>query len=338
VYSTYLGGTNADAGSGIAVDSSFNAHVTGTTSSTDFPTQDALQPTNGGGIQDAFVTKVNPSGSALVYSTYLGGSGDDRGSRIAVDSSSDAYVAGATSSTNFPTTPGTFQASNGGQADGFLSKIRDVGPPATLTLAPAAATNTLGTSHTITATVRDAAGRPVPSIVVRFTVTGAHSVSGSCTTGSNGQCTFAYTGTVAGTDVISAYADSDNDNVRDVGEPIGTAAKVWTAPTPGCPPNGGDDDRDNDGLEDNDEGVFGTQVGLADSDGDGILDGNEDSDHDGVADEDEDDGTDGECPNDSDGDGVDDEDEDDHPVGFAQVLDELGPDIASVESDRTGAA
>ena len=86
VYSTYLGGSggnggNGDGGNGIAVDSSGNAYVTGYTTSTNFPTMNPLQPVNGGGTYDAFVTKLNPSGSALVYSTYLGGSGDDIGER-----------------------------------------------------------------------------------------------------------------------------------------------------------------------------------------------------------------------------------------------------------------
>ena len=98
VYSTYLGGSGADGGNGIAVDSSGNAYVTGSTNSTNFPTMNPLQPAIGGSGQNAFVTKLNPSGSSLVYSTYLGGSGNagDGGTGIAVDSSGNAYVTGAT--------------------------------------------------------------------------------------------------------------------------------------------------------------------------------------------------------------------------------------------------
>ena len=76
VYSTYLGGSGADYGYGIAVDSSGNAYVTGYTASTNFPTMNPLQPSYGGS-GDAFVAKINPAGSALVYSTYLGGSEAD---------------------------------------------------------------------------------------------------------------------------------------------------------------------------------------------------------------------------------------------------------------------
>ena len=103
VYSTYLGGNANDIGTGIAVDASGNAYVTGSTSSLNFPTANPLQAANGGGTgNDAFVTKLNAAGNALVYSTYLGGSGSDAGSGIAVDASGNAYVTGSTSSPNFP--------------------------------------------------------------------------------------------------------------------------------------------------------------------------------------------------------------------------------------------
>src|SRR5262249_48197939 len=85
VYSTYLGGSADDIGRGVATDSAGNVYVTGVTNSTDFTTLNALQASSGG-LEDAFVTKFNTSG-ALVYSTYLGGSGYDKGAGIAVDSS-----------------------------------------------------------------------------------------------------------------------------------------------------------------------------------------------------------------------------------------------------------
>ncbi|PYS81237.1 MAG: hypothetical protein DMF67_17525, partial [Acidobacteria bacterium] len=101
--STYLGGSNADLGNGIAVDSSGNAYVAGQTASTNFPTANAVQGKYGGGQNDAFVAKLNASGSALLYSTYLGGTGSDAGLGIAVDSAGNAYVAGRTASTDFST-------------------------------------------------------------------------------------------------------------------------------------------------------------------------------------------------------------------------------------------
>src|SRR5207237_6772046 len=109
--STYLGGSGIDAGSNIALDSQGSAYVTGNTYSTDFPTTTgAFQTSNGSGsCCDSFVTKLNAAGSGLVYSTYLGGSSEDAGDGIAVDSQGSAYVTGYTESTDFPTTTGPFQ-------------------------------------------------------------------------------------------------------------------------------------------------------------------------------------------------------------------------------------
>jgi len=124
VYSTFLGGESNDKGLGIAVDSAGDAYVTGVTSSTKFPLQSPLQPSFGGGTlpSDAFVTELNPTGAQLLYSTYLGGSGDDSGLAIAVDSNKNAYVTGVTGSTNFPTANPT-QAQNNGENDAFISEI-----------------------------------------------------------------------------------------------------------------------------------------------------------------------------------------------------------------------
>jgi hypothetical protein len=135
VYSSYLGGSNADTGQGIAVDSAGNAYVTGQTFSTNFPTTPgAFQTTCGGGstdcssFGDTFVTEFNPTGSALHYSTYLGGSGPDGGSGIAMDSAEDAYVTGYTRSPDFPVTPGAFQTSDSGHGtDVFVAKFSSVG-------------------------------------------------------------------------------------------------------------------------------------------------------------------------------------------------------------------
>ncbi len=125
VYSTYLGGSSDDRGSAVAVDTSGNAYVTGRADSTDFPTASPFQVSNAGG-QDAFVTKLNAAGSALAYSTYLGGNGNDRGEAIAIDPIGNAYVTGYVSSTNFPTAV-PFQASNAGGQDAFVTKLNAAG-------------------------------------------------------------------------------------------------------------------------------------------------------------------------------------------------------------------
>ncbi len=125
VYSTYLGGAGTDSGNGIAIDTSNAAYITGSTTSVNFPVVGALQATYAG-AQDGFVTKLNPAGSAIVYSTYLGGSLSDQGSSIAVDSTGAAYIAGYTMSTNFPVVSPA-QAANAGAPDAFVSKLSPSG-------------------------------------------------------------------------------------------------------------------------------------------------------------------------------------------------------------------
>jgi hypothetical protein len=127
VYSTFLGGSGESTGSGIAVDAVGNAYVTGATSSADFPTVHALQPQLHG-AKDVFVAKIDAQGSALVYSTYLGGSGDDAVAytRVAVDVAGHAYVAGATDSADFPT-KNALQPALAGGLDAFVAKLNVAG-------------------------------------------------------------------------------------------------------------------------------------------------------------------------------------------------------------------
>jgi hypothetical protein len=123
LYFTYLGGSHADSGAGIAIDPLGDAYITGSTNSPDFPIAGAVfQPDYGGGNADAFVTELNPAGSALVYSTFLGGSNTDTGAGIAVDINGDAFVAGQTCSLDFPLSA-PLQPTPGGNCDAFVSKI-----------------------------------------------------------------------------------------------------------------------------------------------------------------------------------------------------------------------
>jgi len=143
LYSTLLGGADGDVGLGIAVDGGGNAYVTGFTASFNFPTTPGAFQTKFGGAGgnlispgDAFVAKINPSGSGLLYSTYLGGSNDEVGHGIAIDAFGNAYVTGSTASANFPTTQGAYQTKlkgvGGGVAgllagDAFVTKINSSG-------------------------------------------------------------------------------------------------------------------------------------------------------------------------------------------------------------------
>lgn len=122
VYSTYLGGSGSEAARGLALDASGNAHIVGVTSSSDFPTVNAFQPHRNDVERDAFVSTVNAQGSALIYSTYLGGDDIEDPAAIAVDALGSAYVTGSTESANFPTL-NALQPVGGGIEDAFVSKF-----------------------------------------------------------------------------------------------------------------------------------------------------------------------------------------------------------------------
>jgi hypothetical protein len=121
VYSTFLGGFGGQYGYGIAADTAGDAYVTGWTESLDFPTKNAFQPKYGGAV-DAFITKFVPAGSAVAYSSFLGGSNGDGGRGISVDRLGNAYIAGVTLSTDFPTVH-ALQGQNGGSYDAFVTKV-----------------------------------------------------------------------------------------------------------------------------------------------------------------------------------------------------------------------
>jgi phosphoribosylcarboxyaminoimidazole (NCAIR) mutase len=123
VYSTYLGGSNYEVGYGIAVDTAGNAYVTGPTASSDFPVAGSPVQSTIGRFSDIFVARLDAAGSALVYSTYLGGSNRDVGYGIAVDKAGNAYVTGPTASSDFPVAGEPVQVSLAGGSDAFVTKV-----------------------------------------------------------------------------------------------------------------------------------------------------------------------------------------------------------------------
>jgi uncharacterized protein (TIGR03437 family) len=139
VYATNLGGSGVEWGSGLEVDAAGSVYVTGATNSPDFPISGgAVQSRFGGGVcptsndasspcTDVFVAKLNATGSALIYSTYLGGTGRDLGSGIRADSAGNAYIAGSTESVDFPATNGAFQTMYAGNVDAFVTKLNPTG-------------------------------------------------------------------------------------------------------------------------------------------------------------------------------------------------------------------
>jgi hypothetical protein len=126
-YSTFLGGNDIDSASRVAVDTTGNAYIGGTTASINFPTTAGSFQTALAGLYDSFITKLNLTGSSLVYSTYLGGSNDDIGAAVALDAAGNIYAAGVTLSTDFPTTPAVFQGTFAGDQDVFVTKVNSTG-------------------------------------------------------------------------------------------------------------------------------------------------------------------------------------------------------------------
>jgi len=185
VYSTFLGGNVSDIGRAIAVDATGNAYVTGSTNSSTatFPTTVGAFDTAQNGGLDAFVTKLNAAGSALVYSTVLGGSGDDQGFGIAVDGTNRAYVTGVTDSgagTPFPTIAGSFDTTGNGATDAFVTRLDNAG--ATLEYSTFLGSNAADQGNGIavdaanrayvTGVTDSGAGTPFPTIAGSFDTTG----------------------------------------------------------------------------------------------------------------------------------------------------------------------
>ncbi len=127
LYSTYFGGNGGETGRFIALDVDGNAYVTGSTSSPDLPLVNAWQGAHGGGLFDAFVAKIDPTGSTLLYATYFGGSRDDLARGIAVDRERNAYITGATESPDLATTRTAFQRNRRGTGDAFVAKLGSAG-------------------------------------------------------------------------------------------------------------------------------------------------------------------------------------------------------------------
>src|SRR6185312_9831840 len=127
-YSTYLGGSGSDWGLGLAVDSLPTAVVVGQTGSADFPTTPGTQDSTYNGNDDAFLIRLVKDGSALAYSTFLGGSSGDGANGVAINGST-SYVTGRTGSADFPTTAGAYQTALSGSSDSFVTKVLPAGPP-----------------------------------------------------------------------------------------------------------------------------------------------------------------------------------------------------------------
>ncbi|MDG6225198.1 MAG: fibronectin type III domain-containing protein [Candidatus Thermoplasmatota archaeon] len=127
VYSTFIGGSDDESGNGIALDTIGNAYIIGSTGSQDYPTSIVAYDKTHNGKRDVFVTKLDNTGSSLLYSTFIGGSDDEGGAGIVVDSNGNAYIIGGTDSTNYPTSSGAYDKTHNGFGDAFVSKLNSAG-------------------------------------------------------------------------------------------------------------------------------------------------------------------------------------------------------------------
>ncbi|MGD0629306.1 MAG: chitobiase/beta-hexosaminidase C-terminal domain-containing protein [Terracidiphilus sp.] len=233
LYSTYLGGSgleisafnkDGDSASGLAIDASGDAYVTGIAFSSNFPvTSGAYQTTNNGSANktyNAFVTELNPTGAALLYSTFIGGSGFPFGSTsyyrgddamgLAMDATDNIYIAGIAFSADYPVTKGPFQSTNravgNSGSNAFVSKLSLAGQvpspiATTATLTPSATPITVGASVTFTAGVTAASGSSVPAGSVVFTVDGS---TAATVTLSSGTASYSNASLAAGSHTVSA--------------------------------------------------------------------------------------------------------------------------------------
>jgi hypothetical protein len=243
IYSTYLGGNNLDGGAGIAVDGYGDAYVTGWSRSTNFPTLNPIQAQKSSGNDiwnapnsDVFVAALNSAGSGLLFSTYLGGIGDDYGFGIALDPSGNAYVAGQTigpnnGSNNYPTTPGAYETMANAQFTGFVSQITPVAANGSLSVTGYPSPSTAGQAGTVTITALNADGTVNTGYAgtVHFTSSDPQAVlpvDYTFTAADQGVHTFSTTLKTAGTQSITAADTTGSVIGGEVGIVVNLAASL----------------------------------------------------------------------------------------------------------------
>lgn len=221
VYSTYLGGSGGDGASGLAVDAAGNVSIAGSTSSTDFPTAGVSSRTNNGG-EDAFATKLNAASSALAFSTYLGGAGNDDGFGLAVDAAGNMYLAGSTDSLDLPVTAGAYDSSANGGRDAFLTKMT---PDPMITINNVSVTEGNAGTVSLTFTV-SLASASTKTVTVNYATSDGTAKAGSDYQAASGQVTFA-PGETAKTFTVLVNGDTLNEADETFFVNLSGASNAW---------------------------------------------------------------------------------------------------------------
>jgi hypothetical protein len=234
LYSTYLGGPAATNGWSAAVDAQDNMYVAGLTSAS-LPTVNPTQSSFGGGSSDAFLMKLNPAGSAILFSTYIGGNGADWATYMGVDTLGNAYITGNTNSTNFPTASPLQASYGGGGDDAFLTVIQTRITP-TVSVTPPTSSITTAQTLSIKVSVSSGTGNPTPTGTVTLTSGGYTSAATALNSGSATIIVPADTLAV-GTDTLTATYSGDSNDLTNTGTAsatvTATSQAVLFAPTPG---------------------------------------------------------------------------------------------------------
>ena len=234
LYSTYLGGPATTNGWSVAVDPQDNIYVAGQTSA-NLPTANPTQSEYGGGKSDAFLIKLNPAGSTILFSTYIGGNGADAATFLGVDGLGDAYITGNTSSTNFPTASPLQANYGGGTDDAFLTVIQTKITP-TVSVTPSTSSITTAQSLSITITIKSGTGNPTPTGTVTLT-SGTYASAATLLSGGSATIVIPADTLAVGSDTLTATYSGDTNDLTNNGTAsatvTATSQAVLIAPAPG---------------------------------------------------------------------------------------------------------
>jgi hypothetical protein len=228
VYSTYLGGSGVDFGNAVAVDSGGSAYIAGCTYSSDLPVFNAVQNTSGGDY-DAFLAKLSATGDSLLYLTYLGGSGSDTATAVALDPATNIYLAGYTLSPNFPLL-NAYQSTNAGNYGAFVTKMSIGSPPVAVSVTPSSGTGTSQTFVFQFSAPNGAASLAAVSVVFNSSSATAYACAVTYNGATNALSLLSDTGALPGSSITPGSGSQQNSqcSLNGAGSSVSHAGTVLT--------------------------------------------------------------------------------------------------------------